>query len=66
MILIVFKLLLLDDFKILFFLFLNKFLETGFDQVILPEWFEISMSSLVLGAYISFIALFLLLKVELQ
>ena len=48
------------------FLILNKFLETGFDQVILPEWFEIGMSSFILGAYISFIALFLLSKVKLQ
>ena len=48
------------------FLILNKFLETGFDQVILPEWFEIGMSSFILGAYISFITLFLLSKVKLQ
>ena len=51
---------------LIFFLILNKFLETGFDQVILPEWFEVGMSSLILGFYISFIALFLLSKVKLQ
>ena len=48
------------------FLVLNKFLESVFAQVILPELFEISASSFILGAYISFIALFLLSKVKLQ
>jgi len=48
------------------FLVLNKFLESVFAQVILPRFFEISASSFILGAYISFIALFLLSKVKLQ
>ena len=48
------------------FLVLNKFLENVFAQIILPELLEISVSSFILGAYISFIALFLLSKVKLQ
>ena len=48
------------------FILLNEFLELGFELVSLPIWFESSVSSLILGLYISFIGLYLLSKIKLQ
>ena len=53
-------------FGIIIFILLNEFLELGFELVSLPIWFESSVSSLILGLYISFIGLYLLSKIKLQ
>ena len=53
-------------FALTIFILLNEFLELGFELVSLPIWFESSVSSLILGLYISFIGLYLLSKIKLQ
>ena len=53
-------------FALTIFILLNEFLELGFELMSLPTWFESSVSSLILGLYISFIGLYLLSKIRLQ
>lgn len=53
-------------FALTIFILLNEFLELGFELMSLPTWFESSVSSLILGLYISFIGLYLLSKIKLQ
>ena len=53
-------------FALIIFILLNEILELGFELVSLPIWFESSVSSLILGLYISFIGLYLLSKIKLQ
>lgn len=53
-------------FALIIFILLNEFLELGFELMSLPTWFESSVSSLILGLYISFIGLYLLSKIRLQ